>query len=153
MPHTTQWIVEKRVLYSVFHGKITAEELHLFINAVRSEIREGTPMVHHISNSLDLERVEMSLATFKNLTGAYKMAGELGWQVDISRNRLNRMFVSMATQFTNVRSRGVENFDDAVEFLKRVDDTLADATWIVPDDLGDGLRRGLSQDDKTEPQR
>jgi len=129
MTYKTVWLVKDRVLLSTFSGVITQLELESFISEVRGEIAKGRPLVHHISNSLALEKLELSLKTFRSLLGAYKMVGELGWQVDVNRNTVNKMLSSLGAQFVRIRTRTYPTLDEAVSFLKGVDPTLAGEVW------------------------
>lgn len=129
MAHSLHWIVERRVMLTTFHGSVSADELKGFIAEVREQAAEGIPLVHHISNSLDLQRVEFSLATARNLTSALDMMREITWQVDINRNPMNRMFANIISQFANVRTRTFPTPQEAVDFLKKIDPTLTEADW------------------------
>lgn len=129
MPHKIIWVVDKRVLLTTFNGVITAEELSRFIADVRAEIKQGTPLVHHISNSLGMEKVQFSLKTLQTLTSAVKMTGELGWQVDINQNPMNKFFANLGGQFVRLRTRTFSTLDEAIAFLKDVDETLNAARW------------------------
>lgn len=129
MPHEIQWLVEQRVILCTFHGTIHAEELEQFITEVRSMARTGIPLVHLITDSLDLQKLEISLAAMKNLAQAAKMAGELGWIVDINRNPINRMFAGLSAQFAGVRFRTFLQRDEGVNFLKTNDHSLAEIEW------------------------
>lgn len=129
MPYKISWLVEKRVLYTEFEGVITSEELGNFITDMTSMMEEGTPLVHHISNSLQLERVTFSLAGARSMAGAFKLTKMLGWQIDINQNQLNRMFADILSQFARVRSRTVLTYDDAIAFLKENDETLNQLEW------------------------
>lgn len=131
MPHEIQWLVEKRVILCTFHGTIHAEELEQFIGEVRSAAQTGIPLVHLITDSLDLQKLEISLATLKSLAQAAKMAGELGWIIDINRNPVNRMFAGLAAQFAGVRFRTVLQRELAVNFLKTNDLSLTELEWNV----------------------
>jgi hypothetical protein len=133
MPHTTRWLVDKRVIYVEFEGRITKEELQQFVDEVKALLDEGIPLVHLITNSLDMEKVDISMGTLRTLAGAYNLTGQLGWTVDINNNPILKMFAGISSQFAGVRQRTVSSLDEAVNFLKENDDTLADSTWYRDD--------------------
>ena len=135
MPHKIQWLVQDRVIYSEFEGVISGEELQAFIGEVRGLVAEGTPMVDHISNSLQLERVTFSLATAQSLASAVDMIKEIGWQVDINQNTINKMFAGITSQFARVRFRTFATYDEAIIFLQHNDDTLAGLDWKTPESV------------------
>lgn len=129
MPHTVSWLVDDRVLMTQFQGVITGAELGTFIEEVLTLARTGTPMVHHISDSMALERVEFSLGTARNLLKGRQLVSELGWQIDINRNPINKMFAGIISQFAGVRTRTVPTMADAFQFLGQNDMTLAHVDW------------------------
>ncbi len=137
MAYKTVWLVKDRVLLSTFSGIITQPELESFIAEVRSEIAKGRPLVHHISDSLGLEKLELSIKTFRSLLSAYKMIGELGWQVDVNKNSLNKMLSGLGAQFVRIRARTFASMEEAVNFLKEIDPTLANEVWESSTDRAD----------------
>ncbi|MBC8170452.1 MAG: hypothetical protein H7X77_02230 [Anaerolineae bacterium] len=129
MPYHIDWLVKDRVLLTTFSGVLTLDELIEFIDTIMLEIQQGQPMVHHVSNSLGMERVEFSLKTLQTLTRAKKIVDALGWQIDINRNPLLKMISGIASQFANARTRTFATADEAISFLKERDQTLADLIW------------------------
>ena len=133
MPHKTRWLVEKRVIYVAFEGRITEAELRQFVGEVETMLDEGVPLVHLMTNSLEMEKVDISLGTLRALAGAYNLTGQLGWTVDINSNPVLKMFSGISSQFAGVRQRTVNSLDNAVAFLRENDDTLANAIWLFDD--------------------
>jgi len=131
MPHEMRWLVDKRVVLTTFHGNITAEELTQFVTEIKAYIADGTPLVHHISNSLDLQKVEFSLGTISSVAKAASIIGQLGWQVDVNINPINRMFANLGSQFANIRTRTFATQQEAIDFLKENDTTLAELVWKI----------------------
>lgn len=132
MPYQLSWLIEERVIYAEFQGRITVDELKAFIADVTDYIESGTPLVHLITNSLHMEKVDMSLATLQTLASAYELTDQLGWTIDINRHPILRMFAGLAVQFANVRQRTVKTIQEAVNFLRTNDDTLRDVVWHLP---------------------
>ncbi|HEX2618889.1 MAG TPA: hypothetical protein VHL11_02050, partial [Phototrophicaceae bacterium] len=87
------------------------------------------PLVHHITDSLSLERVDFPPETLQALIRTLKIGSELGWQIDINYNPLSKMLVNLATQVNITRTRTFPTFDDAVAFLKEHDQTLVNLRW------------------------
>lgn len=129
MPHQISWLLDDRILYTEFFGVITAEELSDFIDDVLATARTGTPMVHHISNSLQLERVEFSLGTARAMLKGRHFTAELGWQIDINRNPMNKMFAEIISQFAGVRTRTFASLPEAFDFLAENDTSLSYVDW------------------------
>lgn len=129
MPHTVSWLVDDRVLMTQFQGVITSAELATFIEEVLELARRGTPMVHHISDSVALERVEFSLSTARAVLKGRQLVKELGWQIDINRNPINKMFAGIISQFAGVRTRTFPTMREAFLFLSKTDPTLSYVDW------------------------
>ncbi len=132
MPYRIQWVVPNRVILTTMTGTVTRAELEQFIDQIRVEIHSGTPLVFHISDSLSLDKVELSLKAFQEMLKTISLFGELGMQVDINHNALNKMLASFAGQFVKVRTRTVTSMPEAVALLKRFDPTLENVSWEFP---------------------
>lgn len=130
MAYKIDWLVKERVLLTTFSGVITQPELAGFINDIRTEIPKGRPIVYHISNSLALEKVELSLKTFRTMLGAYQMVKELGWQIDVNTNALNKMFSNLGAQFARIRTRTYPTLEEAIAFLREIDPSLEKEVWV-----------------------
>ena len=143
MPYTMRWLVDKRVVLTEFEGGITADDLREFVAELKQYISEGTPLVHHISNSHQIKKVEMSLGTLRSVAGAAAVIGQLGWQIDINTNPINKMFAGIGAQFAGIRSRTFATMDEAIEFLKGNDVTLQKLDWLM-DDTGNVEKETLN---------
>lgn len=140
MSHTIHWLVEDRVILTTFHGIISADELKQFTDTVVEKAAAGTPPVYHVSNSLDLQSVEFSLGTARNMIGAREMLRYMAWQIDINTNPVNRMFANIISQFASMRTRTFREPQEAVDFIKSIDPSLTDATWhmeLLTDDTSE----------------
>ncbi|MFZ4816203.1 MAG: hypothetical protein ACOYL5_16840, partial [Phototrophicaceae bacterium] len=86
-----------------------------------------------ISNSLELTKVEFSLADLQTLTQASGLVNLLNWQIDINRPKaLTTMLAAIAAQFIKLNVRTVASLAEAVTFIKQTDPTLAEAAWQLP---------------------
>jgi len=139
MAHKTIWIVERRVLYTHFSGNISQPELEGYMNDIVVEIPKGIPMVHQITNSLEMGKVEVSLKTLQTLINGYKMVSALGWNIDINRNPINKMFAGIGSQIARARFRTFSTMDEAVAFLREHDDTLVNVQWNLDTPVEDTL--------------
>jgi hypothetical protein len=133
MPYQMSWAVEKRVILTTFSGKLTQTEFEQFIESMSMYVNQGQTPVHHISNSLGLEKVDIPLHKLRLLVKAYGMTTHMGWQVDINNNSLNKMLVSLSTQFVGIRARTFSTLNEAVTFIKQLDLTLENSEWCLPE--------------------
>lgn len=133
MPYQMQWIVEKRVILSTFSGIVTRDELLTFINTMLVEVRKGTAPVFHISDSLNLKKVELSLKALLDLVKTFRVFTELGAQIDINRARtVNTFFASAAAKLIRIDAHTVTSLDEAIDLVKRLDHRLGEAVWELP---------------------
>lgn len=132
MTYTIEWAVEKRVIISTFIGDVTKEDLLSYINQMRELVKQGEQPLYHISNSLELTKVHLSLGALLQLVRSMGIFGHLAWQVDVNLNPTNKMLAALSSQIMRIHSRTVPSMNDAVNFIKSIDTTLANAEWHIP---------------------
>lgn len=136
MPYQMQWIVEKRVILSTFSGIVTKAELLTFMNTISVEVRKGDAPVFHISDSLNLAKVELSLKALLDMVKTVRVFSELGAQIDINRARtVNTFLASAAAKLIRIDAHTVTSLEEAVDLVKRIDHRLAEAEWNLPTTL------------------
>ena len=117
------WYIDKRVIYERFHGEVTLEEFTDSVTAVEEMCAEGTPLIHVITDLLDITKWPPLL----KLSGAasHETLPGMGWTIIIVNNPALRLISAVVTQFAMNRMRTVKNIDEAMEFLISHDVTLA----------------------------
>src|SRR5690349_9895180 len=103
MPVQVEWLIPKRVILSTFSGAIRLEDIEGWLAIQMKMVDEGTPIVHHISDSLQIKSIEIRLKTFQTLMKAVNKSEHFGWHLEITTNPINRMTASFASQFAGVR--------------------------------------------------
>jgi hypothetical protein len=126
------WAVEKRVILTTFVGNVTREDLIAFTKDMSAMVKEGQTPLYHISNSLQLTKVELSLPALFSVIKSIGTLRELAWQIDVNLNPTNKMLASLSTQLMRIQTRTMPTLYDAVAFVKNVDETLRTATWDIP---------------------
>jgi hypothetical protein len=129
MPYSVSWLVQDRVILTRFHGIVTEQDLIEWLTVQPEMVKSGTPLVHHISYSLEIERWQLSIASLKKLVQGFKKNEDFGWHVEVTSNPMGKMFGSFATQFAGIRMKYADSLEEAVEFLKGLDITLEEAKW------------------------
>lgn len=123
MPFNTFWIYEPRVTCGHFYGQISIEEIYE-ANAVAIErIRMGTPPVHVIVNTLEIEKIPTSLRAVQELI-AYTREPNLGWIIYVSNNRLISFFNSVVSQLSTAKFLTVDTVEEALSTLQKLDSSL-----------------------------
>lgn len=137
MAYRMVWIVPNRVLLTTFEGDITQMELQQFVADIRDRVRNGEAPVYHISNSLDMGKVHLSLKALGDLIKNVSVFAELGAQIDINKPRsLNAFLASLGSQLIRIKSYTVQSLDEAVQVVRRIDPALEDAPWQIPPSVG-----------------
>lgn len=136
MTYTIAWAVEKRVIVSTFVGDVSKEDLIAYIGQMREWVKEGHPPLYHISNSLQLTKVHLSLGALLQLVRSMGMFSHFAWQIDVNLNPTNKMLAALSSQIMRIRTRTVSTMNDAVNFLKSIDESLMQATWHIDTLLG-----------------
>jgi hypothetical protein len=135
MSYHIVWAVEKRVLLSTFIGNVTKDDLINYTNQTRELVKQGVPPIYHISNSLQLVKVELSLSALFALIKSIGIFGELAWQIDVNLNPTNKMLASLSSQILRIHTRTMPSMYDAVTFIKQLEPGLENAVWNLPEPL------------------
>ena len=130
MPYRVQWAVPKRVILTTFWGVISEADLLAFVTEIRTAIAEGQAPIFHISNSLGMQNVSISIGALSTLIRSLPSFGKLGAQIDVNRPRtMNSFLAGIGGQLIRVETLTVATLDEAVEIIKRKDLGLNDVAW------------------------
>jgi hypothetical protein len=124
MPYEVTWLVDKRIIYFHTSGIATIDDVKAGNKKVMVMLDEGIPFVHLITDSTDVEKVQLGLNDLASVFRDMPASPKLGWSIYISPKMLDRFFASVTTQLTKSRHREFNTLADAIAFLQSVDDTL-----------------------------
>lgn len=124
MSYELSWLVEKRVTLARFSGTITAEEIQSFMTEQHALIAEGIPLVHHINNTTETDKIEAKLGTLQAMMKMFKQPEGLGWHLEVNPRPVSRMMASLSLQFAGARYKVFSTVDEAIAFLQENDTTL-----------------------------
>lgn len=124
MPYEVSWLVEKRIIYFHTSGIATIDDVKAGNKKVMAMLEEGIPFVHLITDSTDVEKVQLGLNDLASVFRDMPASPKMGWSIYISPKMLDRFFASVTTQLTKSRHREFTTLEDAIAFLRSVDDTL-----------------------------
>ena len=124
MPYKMQWMVPNRVILTQFWGRVSLQDIQQFISDLQHTIPKGTPQVHHISDGLEIEYIDISLKTLQMILRGIRPSEYLGWHIEVTDNPINQMISSIVSRFANVSYRTSDSMQGALSFLKASDDTL-----------------------------
>ena len=125
MPTEVSWYLHGRVIYKRFYGVLTIDELQQTNVDTTELVVSGEPLVHIIVNSQDVTKHPYSLKDVNSTIPRSKAFHDsLGWTVMVSTHYIHRFMGQMAAQMTRTRFQTAASFDEALQFLNSVDDTL-----------------------------
>lgn len=124
MPIQVEWLIPNRVIMSRMSGVISVEDIEGWLVSLTKMVNEGTPLVHHIGDNLQIESIEVSLKTLQVLIKGIKKADHFGWYLSVTTNPINRMMSALTSQFAGIRIRTYWTVEEALSFLKENDPSI-----------------------------
>lgn len=125
MPFDIRWCIPNRVIFITVYGELTLDELRQSHAATLDYIARGEAPVHVISDTTSMEKFPHSLGSYKEILGQ-KTHPNTGWVLTITHNQVQRLLANMTTQIAGGQQKSVASFDEALNFLQRVDLTLTE---------------------------
>src|SRR5689334_10111629 len=113
-----EWLIPHRVIISHLSGVIRLEDVESLLAQQKKMVEEGTPLVHHISDGLQIKSIEIRLKTFQLLMKGVSMSENFGWHIDVTSNPVTRMTATLVSQFLPVHVRTYSTVNEAILFLK-----------------------------------
>ncbi len=133
MPYQLSWVVPNRVILTTFTGVVSKTELQQYIAEITREVHKGEQPLYQITNSLALEKVQMSLKAFGDLIRSVSAFTGLTANIDINKPRAITTFLAtVASQFVRVKLQTVPTLAEAIDVLKRIDRSLETLPWALP---------------------
>lgn len=127
MPYEVSWYQNLRVIYWRIWGQVTLEDVAQMRNDQQKLLSEGTTLVHTISNITDVVNFPTDLRQLKEALDGVNHP-HLGWILVVgTTSPLKRFVTTTVAQIVipNVRLRMFNTIEEAVEFLKHVDETIS----------------------------
>jgi hypothetical protein len=136
MGYHLTWLLENRILLISYKGMLTKADLYAYLaetmdmrdraNALHGEVG---PLVHTITDASRMTGTELNLKeALKSLDAVRKQ--RVGWTIYIAAGKMDLFFASLGHQFAGVRFRCVGSVAEGIDFLKQMDDTLAEFTYV-----------------------
>lgn len=128
MPTTASWYIEGYVIYMKSSGTVTTPELISVNSAITALLNEETTAarVHMIVDDTDLKGHDVGIREVMEQITIMNHP-KLGWTVQFGyTNSAMKFIATVVAQFSKVRYRRAETFEDALALLKSVDSMLQD---------------------------
>lgn len=129
MPISHEWLVEDRVILTTMLDVVTENEIEEWLQNQQEMVAKGTPLVHHISDGLQLEKMDVNLKTFYKMITAIPRTKNFGWHIEVTTSPISKVTSSIVSRFAGVHTRTYPTVEQAVKFLREKDETLQNKTW------------------------
>ena len=127
MPCELKWYLQDRVLLQRLSGVVTLEDVKASNAQLKTFLASGVAPTHVIVDLSGVERFPTSLSTIKEFVQPVPNQDILGWVLIFgAKNALLRFLASMVTQLAgeNVRMRMLDTLPQAIDFIRKQDETL-----------------------------
>lgn len=125
MPYQVQWLVEKRVVLSVYQGVVTIEDARGQVREANALLRQGIPLTHSVIDMTSVEKLpSLQLVSEFMSTDLHDVRDKLGWTIIITNNKFMKFASSLFVPMFNVRQRFYGTMNEALTFLQAEDNTL-----------------------------
>jgi len=125
MPYKLEWYRENNVVFFEMLGELTAEEIQEACVEVRDYYLEvGEPPVHMIVDPRGVNKYPREMRVIHRATGIYANHENFGWMVLIGiDNRISVFIANVVLQALGREFRLVENLEEAITVLDRIEGT------------------------------
>lgn len=131
MPFQLSWYQDRRIQFLKLSGVISLDEFRQMNVESVQHASQGIPLVHTIVDLSEVQQYPRSLSAISNAIQQKSTTDHAGWTVFYGiQNSIMRFFVSVLTQasFSGVpRTRMVDSFQEAVDFLYHQDSSLRES--------------------------
>ena len=119
------WLIENRVIHMQIFGDYELEPTRRLVTDAKKLVDAGTAPVHVIWDMTGMTKMPTNLREPLNEMGALRYHPNGGWITMITNSVMLRFAGQIATVFLGANYRAVGSFDEAVETICRVDQSVA----------------------------
>lgn len=125
MPYRVEWLLENRVVLSVYTGLMSLEDARGQVREANALLRQGIPLTHSVIDMTEVTRLPPLQATSEFMsTDLTDVRDKLGWTLIITNNKFLKFASSLFVPMFKVRQRFFGSMDEALKFLQEDDSTL-----------------------------
>ncbi|MBE2270614.1 MAG: hypothetical protein IAE80_20420 [Anaerolinea sp.] len=139
MSYKLSWLLENRIILITYDGVFTKADLETYLkesldmrDRANAVLGAGGPLVHTVTDARRMTKQDLSLQEALKVVETLRKQ-RVGWSIYIAANKLDQFLAGVGHQFAGVRYRSVSTVQEGIDFLKKVDDTLADFTYSKDD--------------------
>ncbi len=142
MPHQQSWLIQNQVVYVVFSGDMSAEDVgDAFHDSGQHVIESTDAPVHFFHNWTAVTKFPTSLSqVFKVTQNSKAPLRKVGWVVAYGKNtKLFKFMGNIFFQLFSVRFRLFKTADEAIDFLCAQDERLDKAVLLSEKEKHDAV--------------
>ena len=125
LDYKLEWLVENRVIHLQLAGEYSLETVQHVVPRVKGMVDSGTAPVHVIWDMRGITKIPKNIREPVNELSVLRYHPNGGWITMITNNVMLRFAGQIATVFLGANYRAVGSFDEAVETICRVDQSVA----------------------------
>lgn len=123
--YKVSWQVEQRIILAHISGDYSTENMVDCNQTIYQYLDEGNKPVHLIIQIEDLKKYPTELLTIKASSEKILKHPAIGWMFLVGFNNPFARFLSATVgQLSKLQFKHVSNLDEALQILRRVDDSL-----------------------------
>ncbi len=124
MPHTSRWLVDKRIVLVSYTGDIDKNELQAVNAELTNYVEEGIAPVHVISDNTNMGNIPLDVKTLQNSFGVMNN-NKWGMVCVVGADTMLRFFVQIITSSFRLKKVGiVKTVEEAHQKITAYDSTL-----------------------------
>ena len=125
MPYTIGWYIEGEVIYVQYSGVASVEEMRNVMMETNVYLAQGNrPLVHILVDATHVTKASTLVEIAQAMKG-FKPDPHMGWVITVGeQDKLVKFVNSIARQIWRARQRSFDTMDEAIDFLREVDDEL-----------------------------
>ena len=135
MPITCQWLLEKRVLLTIYSGDLTVDDFAHLTEEVRAHLdlaEEG--LIHCLCDVGQVKKLPLSLQVLADTSRGALSHPQFGWMIAYDMpNPIFKFFGDMVTRLFRMRYHVAGTQEEALDFLNSVDATLPPLRMLARD--------------------
>lgn len=128
MPIETYWMIEGRVSYFRYQGKITVDEIAVAAQTGIQMLESSDALlVHTLQDGREITDFPKNIGQILAVSREAQAHPQMGWGISVGLlDPATRYIAGMVYKIARTRQRFISNMDDALDFLQSIDQTLPD---------------------------
>ena len=136
MPIDVYKVIDDKLIYMNFSGDMTLLELERMVTVLLEiiESAEDTMCIHYIRDTGDVTDFPRNIPKVSKIIQQVRSNPKMGWTITVNiPNAFLKYLTTFIGKLTRSREKSVDTLDEALEFLRDVDEVFSQLTGAVFD--------------------